>query len=290
MLRAGLRSAAWLSRFSALESRTLANLSIAYGDELDDGGRQQIAEGVRQHLARIAEEWLILSSRRQNLDAWLDKRVEVDDSIHYLKEEMEKGRGVIVATGHIGNWELLAAMLKRIGFLGAVVGMAKHRDPSAEWLIRLRQNYGVETISQRANPRELMRVLQKGELLGVLCDLEVRRLAGEHIPFFGRPALTMTAPAALARARKLPLVPVRCVLPEPGSTRYRLMVDEPLQINCELPKQAATTELMTRLNLQFESWIRQSPTQWAWHQHRWRWSPEDGQSVPLAARDGQHFS
>ncbi len=289
LLRAGLRSSAWLSRFSVLEARTLANLELAYGEELDANERKAIAAGTRKHLARLAEEWLVLSSRRKDLNSWLADRVEVDPSVRLLQEQQDKGRGVIVATGHIGNWELLAATLKRIGFEGAVVGMAKHRDPSADWLIEMRRNYGVATISQRANPRELMRVLQKGELLGVLCDLEVRRLAGEHIPFFGRPALTMTAPAALARARKLPLIPVRCVLPHPGAERYRLLVDEPLHFNEKLSRKAATTDLMARLNQLFERWIRESPTQWAWHQHRWRWGPEAGQAVPLAARDGQHF-
>lgn len=290
LLRGGLRAAAWTSRFSTFERRTLSNLELAYGDELTEAERQAIARGVRRHLARQAEEWLLLAGRRRGLDAWLEARVEVDPSVEILETEMARGRGVLVATGHIGNWELLAATLKRIGFRGAVVGMAKHRDPSADWLVNMRRNYGVETLSQRANPRELLRVLQKGELLGVLCDLEVRRLAGEHIPFFGRPALTMTAPAALARARKLPLVPVRCVLPDPEADRYRLLVDEPLALDPELPRKEASTELLTRLNQLFERWIRESPTQWAWHQHRWRWGPEAGQSVPLAARSGQHFS
>lgn len=284
LLRAGLRGAAGLARFSVFEERTRANLRRAYGSELDSAEVNRIAKNVRLHNARLAEEWLVMAAGRGDLGQWIDTQVDIDPSIQILRDEMEKGRGVIVATGHIGNWELLAASLKRCGFSGAVVGLAKHRDSSALWLQSLRRNYGVETIPQGSNPRDLMRVLQRGELLGVLCDLEVRRLAGEHIPFFGQPALTMTAPAGLARARKLPLVPVRCVLPHPGAKRYRLSVETPLHLNRDLPRKEAATEILTRLNKLFENWIRETPDQWAWHQSRWRSAPAAGQSVPLGAR------
>jgi KDO2-lipid IV(A) lauroyltransferase len=284
LLRAGLRGASWLSRFSSLEKRTRANLQLAYGSELSSTELKSIADGVRQHTARLAEEWLTMAAGQADLPNWIQQQVEIDPSIQILRDEMEKGRGVIVATGHLGNWELLAATLKLAGFDGAVVGLTKHRDSSAAWLQQLRRNYGVETIPQHANPRDLMRVLQRGELLGLLCDLEVRRLAGEHIPFFGRPALTMTAPAALARARRLPLVPVRCVLPYPGAQRYLLSVEPPLHLNPKVPRQEAAIELLTELNGLFESWIRETPSQWAWHQSRWRSAPADGQSVPLGAR------
>lgn len=284
LMHAGLRGAAWLSRFSPFEARTLANLERAYGSELSADERREIAAGVRRHSARLANEWFQLSGLKTDLNTWLEERVEVDDSIELLREVSARGRGVIVVTGHIGNWELLAATLKRIGFDGAVVGLEKYRDPGAEWLISMRRAYGVETIPQHTSPRALVRVLQDGRLLGLLCDLEVRRLAGEFLPFFGTPALTMTAPAALARARKTPLVPVRCVLPHEGATRYSLRVDPPLELDTSLPRKEATAELMVRVNLVFEGWIREHPAQWAWHQHRWRTRPGEIDAIPLAGR------
>jgi len=221
---------------------------------------------------------------RGDLDPWLARRVEVDDSIEILHRERARGRGVIVVTAHLGNWELLAATLKRLGLDGAVVGLEKHRDPTNDWLVAMRRNYGVETIPQHTHPRALLRVLEDNQLLGLLCDLEVRRLAGTHLPFFGRPALTMTAPAALARARGLPLIPVRCVLPREGAPRYHLKVEAPLTLAADLPRREAGAELMTRINAVFEGWIREHPMQWAWHQPRWRTEPDESQGIPLAGR------
>jgi KDO2-lipid IV(A) lauroyltransferase len=186
-----------------------------------------------------------------------------------------------VCTAHIGNWELLAASLRRRGFAGAVVGARKRRDPAADWLVAMRRAYDVESLPQKIAPRRLLERLRAGETLGLLCDLEVRRVAGAWLPFFGVPALTMTAPAALARAAHLPLFPARCVL---RGERYRLIVDEPLALDPALPRRAAALDLMGRVNAVFEGWIRTDPEQWAWHQPRWRTRAGEHGALPLHAR------
>jgi KDO2-lipid IV(A) lauroyltransferase len=120
----------------------------------------------------------------------------------------------------------------------------------------------------------VLEVLRAGGVVGLVADLEARRLSGTFAPFFGRPTLTMTAPAALARVHAVPLVPVRCVADGPGEP-YVLAVDEPLEPAPGLARRDATLELTARLNALFERWIRAAPEQWAWHQPRWRIRPED---------------
>jgi KDO2-lipid IV(A) lauroyltransferase len=178
-------------------------------------------------------------------------------------------RGLLISPAHIGNWALLAAALRRRGLDGAVVGRRRRDDPSSDWLIEMRRAYGVTTIAQDERPRQLVELLRSGKTLGILCDLAVKQLDGEELPFFGLPAMTMTAPAALARAAHLPLVPVRCVA---RGERYVLSAEEPLHLDRDLARRdrgAATRELLTRMNAVFERWIRETPEQWAWHQRRW---------------------
>lgn len=279
----GLEMLAWASRFTRYEQRTLENLETAFGTELDEARRARIAAGVRRHSARIFYEWLRMA-RAGGDSRWVEGMVELDDSIAILDEEIAAGRGAIVVTAHLGNWELLAASLSLRGMRGAVVGLERRRDPTSRWLIEMRRKYGVETVPQHSHPRALVRVLEEGGVLGLLCDLEVRRLAGEFLPFFGHPALTMTAPAALARTRRLPLVPVRCVLPAEGAPRYRLSVEAPLRWPDALPRAEATRELTLAVSGVFERWIRESPEQWAWHQARWRTRPGELDPIPLAGR------
>ncbi len=281
--RGGLESAAWFARFTRFEQRTRENLDTAYGTQLSASEKDRIADGVRRHSARIFYEWLRLARGATAERSWLESMVEVDSSISILEEELAKKRGAIIVTAHLGNWELLAATLVRCGFQGAVVGLERRNDPASVWLSDMRRAYGVETIPQRTHPRALLEVLKEGGALGLLCDLEVRRLMGAFVPFFGVPALTMTAPAALARARGSALIPVRCVLPHEGAAHYVLSVSEPIERDWALPRQEATEDHMRRVNEVFEGWIRESPEQWAWHQARWRTRPpqeESGSGAP----------
>lgn len=283
-LDAGLACLSGLMRFSRYDRRVRENLELALGSETSAAERDRIARGVRRHSARLLAEWLRLArGDRAATSAWLEHNVDVAPSISILEELARGGRGPLVVTAHIGNWEVLAAMLKHRGFDGQVVGRQRARDSSSDWLVEMRRAYGVESLPQDTSPRRLLEALRAGRLLGVLADLEVRRLAGEFVPFFGVPALTMTAPAALARAARLPLVPVRCTL---VGGRYRLAVEPPLHLDRELDRRAAARDLLVRLNAVFERWIREAPEQWAWHQPRWRTRPDEARdhARPLLAR------
>lgn len=288
VVRAGLSGLASLARFTRYERVVHDNLELALGAETTPNERARIAHGVRRHAARLAEEWLRLSRSGPPgtpRGAWIDAAVQVDDSIERVQAELARGRGALIVTAHLGNWELACARLARLGLEGAVVGYRKPRDPTARWFEDLRRTYGVTTLPQSSAARELLQRLRRGETLGLLADLEVRRLAGVFLPFFGVPALTMTAPAGLARAHRAPLLPVRCVA-DPDGGPYRLSVDTPLAIDRGLPRKEATIELTARLNAVFERWIRETPEQWSWHQRRWRTRPGEHRPMPLAARLG----
>ena len=93
----------------------------------------------------------------------------------------------------------------------------------------------------------------------------------------------MTSPAALARTRKIPLVPARCIAV--GPREYRLTFEEPLQLDESLERGDATLDLTRRLFATYERWIRETPEQWAWHQPRWRTQPGSFTPIPVAERN-----
>lgn len=273
--RAALDCAAGLARFSRYERRTLQNLEQVFAAELDAGQRQELARRVRRHAAIQVSNWLRLSRidpARPSSGAWLEERVVLDPSIAILERERREGRGLLIVTAHIGDWELLCARLARHGLPGAVVGYQRRNDPASAFLPRMRRAYGVTTLDQSEHPRKLLSVLQNGEVLGLVTDLAVLRLRGEVLPFLGQPAWTIRAPAALARASGLPLLPVRCVL-DRSRASFVLSVEEPLAMNHELPPGERIRDLLLRQNRVFEGWIRAAPEQWAWHQERWKPPP-----------------
>ncbi len=233
--------------------------------------RRGFQRRVADFTAEQAAQWIQLARGAQpgtQRGAWVDELVEVHPSIERLDRVLAEGRGAIVVTAHIGNWELLCARLSRRGQRGAVVGRVRQRDSSHRWLIDMRKAYGVETIPQDASARAPLRVLKDGGVLGLLTDLHVRRIDGVDVPFFGIPARTVTAAAGFARLHQAPLVPVRCVK-DSASGRFLLSVEEPLFMESALDRSAAALDLLHRQNRVFEDWIMASPEQWAWHQRRW---------------------
>ena len=281
-----LRAAAGAARFSALERTSLANLELALGDATSASERRRIARGVRRHGARLLSEWLRLSHSgdlRDEGGAWIEREVELDAaSLPLLDEVRARGRGALIVTAHLGNWEYLSARLHRHGLDGVVVGRHRARDAASDWLVAMRRAYGVETHPQDGSARELVRVLRRGGTVGMLCDLEVRRLDGEFVPLFGRPALTMTAPASLARAAGAVLLPARCIARGPErSSGYVLRFEPPLELERDVGRDDVI-QLLARLNATYERWIRETPEQWAWHQPRWGSRPGEFASVPIA--------
>jgi KDO2-lipid IV(A) lauroyltransferase len=284
VVRGTLTALTPLAAATRYERQTRSNLELALSADHSADELRRIARGVRAHAARQFAEWLRLAGADDAARAhWLAELVELDESVAILERECARRGGAIVVTAHIGNWELLAARIRQAGHAGAVVGYRRPRDASAQWFERMRARYGVRTIPQSAPPREIVRTLDAGGVVGLLADLEVRRLDGEFLPFLGRDALTMTAPAALARATQRPLLPARCVF-DRARGRYVLSFEPALEPDPALDRRARTRDLTLRLNAVFERWIRAHPEQWAWHQPRWRTRPDEAMMEAPARR------
>lgn len=213
--------------------------------------------------------WLKLSrgaAPGERRGAWVDALVDLDPSIEHLDAALAEGRGAIVVTGHIGDWELLCARLARRGTTGAVVGRVRRGDPSHSWLVTMRRAYGVETLPQDGAPRAMLRVLRGGGVLGLLTDLRARRVDSTKLPLLGVEVETMTAAASFARASGAPVVPMRCVRAPSG--RFVLHAEPPLSLREDVAREDAAVELLRAQNATFERWIAETPEQWAWHQER----------------------
>jgi Kdo2-lipid IVA lauroyltransferase/acyltransferase len=288
LLRVMLQGVSLAASLGPWRERAASNLKLALGDELDASARRQISKGCLKHAARIASEWLLLSDiqrgghRAARAERWVTENVSFDDSFKHLEAALAGGCGVVLATAHIGNWELLGARLASEGTKRGVTPVAIGLDRHG-WLRRLRASYGVESLPQNISPRRLLEVLKAGRPIAVLADMEVRRLAGSFLPFFGVDALTMTAPAALARSAGCVILPARCYIP-PGEDSYRISFDAPLTLRADLSRREGTLQLMRDLNSIYEAWIRETPAQWAWYQPRWRTRPGTLETIPLHAR------
>ena len=185
--------------------------------------------------------------------------VRVEGGEH-LEAARREGEGVIVLTGHLGNWELGAVCIRGMGKAMSVVALP-HADPRLDRLFndqRRRCALEVIPVGTGAAQRSLA-ALRRGELVGLLGDWEFGR-RGVPLPFLGGTSTLPDGPALLSLRSGAPVVP-SFLLREPGN-RFRLCFEPPIRPE----RHGAVAETVTALTRAYaavlERYIHQEPTQW----------------------------
>lgn len=247
--------------------RALAHLDIAYGDELSAAAKERIARAALRNAARVFVEVTHMEDLKTRFDDYVT--VEGWEHVHAV---LDAGRGAIVVTGHIGNWEVLAAYFAGRGI--PIAGIARRmNDPRLnKLLVDYRARNGVRTIMRESpsSGREILQVLRDHGILALLIDQDLQA-PSVSVPFFGRLARTPAAAAALAVRRDLPIVPAFAQRRPQGG--HRLTVLPPLHPPRSGDRRMDILELTRRCNEIIEERVRQNPAEWVWWHKRWRRKP-----------------
>src|SRR5882724_522575 len=187
-----------------------------------------------------------------------------------LDTALARGRGAIAVTGHVGNWELLAAWAAAIGYPITVVVRRVNDLRFHSLIVRFRAAAGVEVLV-RDDPRFVAAVgdaLRRNRVVAMLIDQDTRG-AGVFVPFFGRPAHTPPGAALLALRARVPVVTAFIERRPEGGHLVRVA-----PVPAELPRgREGVRELTARLTAAIEAQIRRSPAEWVWWHERWRKQP-----------------
>jgi KDO2-lipid IV(A) lauroyltransferase len=189
-----------------------------------------------------------------------------------LDRLLAKGRGLLVLTGHLGNWDLLACAAARAGYpLHVITRELKATSVNRLWMAA-RASCGVQLHPARGSARAILRALRRGEVVALVLDQHEPE--GEVVPFFGRPAATSRSLARLARATGAPVVPAFLVRapsagrPVPG---YQLVLEDPITLS--FGAEGDLRQATALFNLVLERQIRRYPDQWLWLHRRWKVEP-----------------
>ncbi len=255
----------------------MAHLRTAWKSEKNESEIRAIGRRVFENLAMMACDVIRFPRlTARTLDRWLSCDSGIFAKIDRI---LEHGKGVIILTGHLGNWELLAGAFGVKGYSGAVVGRRIYYEPYNEIIVGLRRGVGVETIYRDESPRKILRILSQNQILGIVADQDVDSVEGIFVPFFGIPAYTPTAPAKMALASGAPIVPA-CVIRE--GKRYRMLMGEPIYPKPNSNKEQAVREMTENWSREIEAYIRRYPDQWGWMHDRWKTKPEEADAGAAA--------
>jgi KDO2-lipid IV(A) lauroyltransferase len=255
-------------------STTLQNLKIAFPEKNSGRGqapplRKRLSLKVFESLGRNAVDAIRLPKM-----SWeeIQKLVKVE-GIEHLEKAYSQGRGVMGVTGHIGNFELLAAYVSLRGYKLSAIGRELYDPRLDELLIKNRQKMGVQNIYSTAGVKEVIRVLNSGRMIGVLIDQDTSRVKGIYVDFFGKKARTPVGPVILALKLNVPIVPMAVIQTREGN--YKIYVREEVKPLVGKTKEENIYYLTQKCTEFLEQVIREYPDQWIWMHKRWLRSPDN---------------
>ena len=193
-----------------------------------------------------------------------------------VRDAIAEGRGVIYLTPHLGCFEITARHLTQHGPL--TVMFRPSRSPLLDPIIEsARDMHNLRAVpANRNGVREFVRALKRGEAVGMLPDQVPREGDGVWVPFFGRPALTMTLAARLALQTGAAVI-LMAGERLPGGRGWRMhfaRMPEPLPTESDA--------LAAAINQEMESLIRRFPEQYLWSYNRYK-EPDDAPPPPDAS-------
>jgi KDO2-lipid IV(A) lauroyltransferase len=240
--------AAWFPRERAVVRANVARIL----PRASAAAREALVADVFRHFAMAFVD-LLTTNRREPDPERLLARVEGEQA---LKAPAARGRGLVVLTAHLGNWELAGRLLaRRVGRPTHVV-VAAEADPRMERL--LRGPAGPVRFVVRDDPTAalpLVAALRRDEIVALQGDRALGNRGDVSVPFFGAPAKFPLGPFVLARATGAPVVPAFCVMN--GGGRYAITVGTPMHVGVdgERPALAHWVDVL-------EGMVRRHPEQW----------------------------
>ena len=231
---------------------------------LDKAQRNDIIKYMWDNLGRVIGEYVHIASLRP---CKLAKFVEIDqetrENLEYIKNCNKNGKGIIIFSGHIGNWEVGPKFLISQGVKVATV----YRPLNNPWVEKITAKLrGVDLIEKGvAGSRKIVELLKKGTTIIILADQKISE--GTAIDFFDRPAVTTTSIARIAVKYNIAVMGARTIRIAKKS-KFIIAVEKPLDIKYSDKSESNIKSITLSINKKLESWISEYPSQWFWVHNR----------------------
>jgi KDO2-lipid IV(A) lauroyltransferase len=191
------------------------------------------------------------------------------EGIEHLHVARAKGKGVLLITGHCGNWELLALSASARLFPISIIARPINNPYINKFVERARGKYGNSIIYKKNALKPIMQGLKKNACIGILMDQAVIPDEGYVINFLGRGAWTTKMPALIARKTGAAVIPA-FILRDGHEHRIRVYPEVKLSDDDAESAVKTDTEKFSRF---IEEYIREQPSEWLWIHRRWKRVP-----------------
>ena len=232
-----------------------------------DWTKSRVAETGRaayENLGRTTIEAAVLSRYGpRDILSFFDE----SESWRVVERAREKGKGVILVAGHLGNWELAGSYIAARGVPVEAVARQMENPLFDSFLTRTRNRLGMRIIWDGDAVRRVPRALRENGVVGFLIDQGAAGLASTWVPFFKRLAKTPRGPAVFALRFGSPVVFVAPLRKADG--RFTIGFEE-IPVVESGDKDRDVDKIVADYTAVLERWVRRAPEQYFWHHRRWK--------------------
>jgi KDO2-lipid IV(A) lauroyltransferase len=245
----------------------LRNLELAF-PQMPAEERERILREEYRNLGWLLAEFCKMSSYTAE---FAGQFIRYEGLEHYLAAR-DRGKGVLVLTGHLGAWELSSFYHSLAGY---PMGMVIRRldNPLVDGMVnRIRCRHGNRVLHKDDFARGLLAAMRAGETVGILMDTNMTPPQGLFVPFFGVQACTASGLARVALKTGAAVVP-GFLLWEEAERQYVLHFCPEVALVETGDAEADAAENTARFTAVLEDAIRRYPSQWLWMHRRWKTRP-----------------
>ncbi len=192
--------------------------------------------------------------------------IDVSGQEHFRQARL-KEKGLILVSGHCGNWELVSLSFQRL-FGENVSAVARHQNnPYLHAVVeKMRMSYGNKIIYNKSALRPILGVIKQNGVIGMLTDQAVFENNGALVEFLGRTAWANRAPAIIAHKTGVPLVPL---FSHRSGSRHTITI-HPEYVLCGDRSEAGINRDIQALTRYLEDFVCAHPADWYWLHRRWK--------------------
>jgi KDO2-lipid IV(A) lauroyltransferase len=197
----------------------------------------------------------------------LERIITYDDN-KFVSKTYNQNKGTILLSGHIGNWELLAARIGVSLFHPLkVIIKTQHNEKVNREINRIRTKFGNEVIPMEQAIKVAMSTLKEQKFLALLSDQSAPK-ESVYVNFFGRNVATFKGPASFCLKTRAHLFMLFCIRQK--NRTYKVLCEEIMYDDLQEYSEENVQILTQRHTATLENIIRQHPEQWLWMHRRWK--------------------
>lgn len=188
----------------------------------------------------------------------------------HATDVLAAGKGMIVLSAHLGNWDILCTMAPKFNFPTTIITKnIKNKALNRFWM-QARSRFGLKFVPAHNSYRLCLAALRRNEIVGFILDQNMIRTEGIFVDFFGKPACTSPGLAFMSAQSGAAVIPVFIVRQPDGTHRVQMRppIAPPPDRKPETIQEY--TQLYTKV---IEDAVRANPDQWIWIHRRWRTQP-----------------